>query len=195
MMPWLTGLLAGGVVAVLLLPVRVEVQVELGPDVAGPPVRARIRWLFFSWRTGEGRRLTTPPVRTDHVTTGPPRRGPIGVLAALRTPGFLSRCAKLIREVRHTLRPRRAVVRARIGLDDPFETGMLAAVLAAGTPMPRARALDLEITPDFSEAIAVAQAHLAWSLRPAVVLWPIATFLAAPVVWRAARAAWRARRI
>lgn len=195
MLLWFAGLLAGGVVVALLLPVRVDVHVELGTDATGPPVRTRVRWLFFSWRSGEGRRRTAPPVRCDHVTMGPPRRGPIGVLAALRTPGFLLRCAQLLREVLHALRPRRAVVRARIGLGDPYETGMLAGVLAAGVRLPRPRALDLEITPDFAEAIAVARAHFVWSLRPALVLWPIVTFLAAPVVWRAARAAWQARRI
>ena len=85
------------------------------------------------------------------------------------------------------------MIRARVGLDDPCDTGMLAGVLAAGAGVPRPHAFDLEITPDFSEAILVVRAQLSWSLRPARVLWPVATFVLAPVVWRAGRAAWHAR--
>lgn len=192
MLLWLAGLLAAGVLALLLLPVRIDLVVDLGPDVVTPPARAHIRWLWLSWWTGSTRPSPAAPARHDQPM-GPRRGGPIGVWAALRTPGFVARCARLVRELGRPLWPRRAVIRARIGLGDPYETGMLAGVLAAGAGVPRPDALDLEITPDFSEAILAVRAQLSWSLRPVRVLWPIATFVLAPVVWRAGRAAWKTR--
>jgi hypothetical protein len=101
----------------------------------------------------------------------------------------VARCAQLAVDVRHALRPRRAVVRARIGFDDPFETGLLAGALAVGAASWPRRSLDVEITPDFSGPIVAVQAQVAWAIRPVVVLWPMATFLTSPVVWRAVRRA------
>lgn len=192
MLLWCAGLLAAGVLLLLLLPVRIDLVVDLGPDVVAPPVRAHVQWLWFSWRSSDAAVSRAAPAQHDHPM-GPHRRGPIGVWAAVRTPGFLARCAQLARELRRALWPQWAVIRARVGLDDPFETGLLAGVLAAGAAVPRPHALDLEITPDFSQAVLVVQAQLSWSLRPVAVLWPVATFVLAPVVWRAGRAAWTAR--
>ena len=156
MLLWLAGLLGAGVVAVLLLPVRVDVDLNTDPEPMSAAIRTRIRWLWFCWRPAEGRRRPTsagPAGPHDEVAMSPRRRGPINILAALRTPGFPGRCAQLLREIRHALRPRQAIVRARIGLDDPFETGLLAGVLAATAGLSRPRAFDLEITPDFSGAV------------------------------------------
>ena len=189
---WLAGLLAAGGLALLLLPVKIDLVIDFGPDLVAPPVRARIRWLWFSWRTRDGTSSPTAPAQRKQPMD-PRRRGPIGLWAALRTPGFLARCVRFLRELRHALWPRQAVIRARVGLDDPCETGMLAGVLAAGAGVPRPHAFEVEITPDFSEAILVVRAQLSWSIRPARVLWPVATFVMAPVVWRAGRAAWNAR--
>jgi hypothetical protein len=186
------GLTVAVCAALLVLPVRVDVRLTVGPDAAGPPARARVRWLIFAWETGGADRAGKPgsPDRARQ----PPARRRGGALAALRTPGFPRRCIRLIRELRHALRPRRVVVRARVGLDDPFETGMLAGAAAAGAVLRTPGAFDVEITPDFSDTALAGRADLSWSLRPAAVLWPIVSFLAAPVVWRAGRAALRERR-
>jgi hypothetical protein len=114
------------------------------------------------------------------------------VRAALRTPGLLPRCGRLLRQLVAALWPREVDASLRVGLDDPATTGVLfggVSALAAVTTID----WRVHVEPDFAGPVCHGRARAAWSVPPAAVLWPVVTFLAAPVVWRAAYGAWRGR--
>jgi hypothetical protein len=178
------AVLVGVVVALLLVPISVELRIDVGPGSTRPPVRVAVGWAVFHWRSGGGRaRKHAPPPRGDSTSGA-------AVLAALRTPGLFSHVRRLLRRSGRSLLPKSATVRATIGLDDPAQTGMLAGALAIAARLHLSGA-DCRVRMDFLQATFSVRAEATWSLRPAVILGPLVIFLLSPVVWRAARAARR----
>jgi hypothetical protein len=131
---WFVAGLAG-IALVLVLLLCVPVALEFQVDVAGTRSRARARlaWLFgaAAW---ELRRKERQPKRAERARRArrPPRRWrAIGrqLLAVVRTPGIMPQAGRFLRAALHSLKIRDLAVDLRVGLEDPFETGMLFAAI------------------------------------------------------------------
>ena len=108
------------------------------------------------------------------------------MFAALRTRGFPSRLARLGIELLRVLAPRAVNGWMRFGFEDPVSTGVILGIAQAA-------AWQVRLEPDFTGPALTGHAHIAWAVRPGAVLWPVGTFVASPTMWRAARAAARAK--
>ncbi|MDH4066728.1 MAG: DUF2953 domain-containing protein [Acidobacteriota bacterium] len=183
-----------GLAALLRAPVCVRLDLDTGAD--SRRLRWQVRWLRLTWcsdrsrRTARGRRdgrtRVAKPRRRRRGAGVPPR-----LRAALSTPGLLRRAGRLLRQLLVVLRPAEFEASVRLGLDDPASTGVVAgAALAITAAWPCS--YRLRVQPEFDEPVLAARAHAAWSIAPGTLLWPVVSFLAAPVVWRAGWAAWKA---
>ena len=124
--------------------------------------RLRVYWLFgllrirVRPRLPKRRRSARRRSRPGGNRTGKrqPRRRRL--IQLLRSPGFLRRLLRLLRDLMRALGPRRVKTRFVIGMNDPADTGYLAALLAPlrvwlsrpGGSEPSAVSID--ISPDFS---------------------------------------------
>jgi hypothetical protein len=187
--------IAGLLLVVLLAPVRVDVDL----DTTRPAhrIRVRVRWLVVSWRSDRPRKARRekppkpprPPKEREHRV----RRLRSG-WAALRSPGFVSRCVRLVQELLRVVLPDALRLHVQGGLDDPASTGELYGAMFAVTGWLQPGRWEVRFEPDFDGASLSGAGAGSWRVRPGALLWPVATFAAAPAVWRAGWAAWRARR-
>ena len=185
--------IAAGAVLVLVVPVRVDVELDMAGGQARPPIRTCIRWLCFAWRSENARRAGPERVRRARPRRRSARRlGPRSVAAALRTQGFVGRVRRLAVEVWRAVAPRNVDGWVRLGLDDPASTGMLYGAVCATGMLRQTAAWNLRLDPEFAGPVFAAHARFAWAVRPGAVLWPVGTFVASPVAWRAVFAAVRA---
>jgi hypothetical protein len=193
------GVIAGLLLVVLLAPVRVDVDL----DTTRPAhrVRVRVRWLVVSWRSDRPRkpRREKPPEppRAPKALTYRARRRVRrlrSAWAALRSPGFVARSVRLVRDLLRVILPDELRLHVRAGLDDPASTGELYGAMCALTAWRQPGRWDVRFEPDFDGASLSGAGAGSWRVRPGALLWPVATFAAAPAVWRAAWAAWRAPR-
>jgi len=182
------AVIAAMVATILLVPVRIDLDVDTRR--ASGRLRARVRWLFASWSiTRPRRRVTTPKAKEQQRRS---RLGFRSMLAAIRTPGFPSRVVRTLAELARLLNPVAARGDIVFGLDDPASTGELLGSLCALRLWPGVAWHDVRLGPHFSGPAFGAVGQAAWVVRPGYLLWPVLSFLGAPVVWRAARAAWSA---
>jgi len=184
--------------AVLIAPWRIDLYIHKAAESARVNVRAHLRWTFFHWRLA-GRRPSatprpqpTPPAPTR--TRATPNVGLASARALLLTPGLAARTWRLIAGLGQQAWPRHVAVRVRIGFDDPAETGMFFGTCQGLLSAVPHRGWVTAIEPDFDRAVAEGEAHARWSVRLCLIVWPLLTYLASPVVWRGMRAAMRARR-
>jgi hypothetical protein len=187
--------IAAGAAIVLVVPVHVDIDVEL--DILAEPstqsVHVRAHWLFFAWRSGQARRARpapTPRRRSGARSAGSLR--PRRVLAALRTRGFIGRLARLAVELWRALAPRTVDGWVRFGVEDPVSTGVLFGAAHAVVALAQVTAWHVRLEPEFAGPALAGHARLVWAVRPGAVLWPVGTFVASPITWRAAWAALRA---
>lgn len=191
MLVLLAPIVAAVAAIVLLVPVRIDLEL----DVSAPAkrrVRVEARWLFLAWRSGRRRReRPARPARRRRAGFGKRRRRRF--LAVLRTRGFAGRAGRLIVELLRLVVPRTASGWVRFGLEDPVTTGVLFGVAHAATGLASAAAWNFRLEPEFTGPALAGQARFAWAVRPGAVLWPLGTFVASPVAWRAAVAALRTK--
>lgn len=192
-MTGLALLLAAGLCVVLVAPVRISVDWHGWPESPQPHICVRVRWLAVTWRSGATRRVER--TRKKRRRSRPDDVGPSGRRwrRMATVPGLLPRVGRLVSDLVRVLAPRSADVRLRVGLDDPVSTGMwwgAAHAIVGGAQLGKWR---LRLEPDFTGPVLAGEAHLEWSLRPGRVLWPVVTFMCAPVTWRAGLAVWRGR--
>lgn len=182
------ALLAASLVALLFVPVRA--RVEFDTSAPAKRLRWRVRWLGFAFDNEAPRRPRRPRPRRERRA----RRGGAGggrrVRAAIGTPGLVPRAGRLVGDLLAALSPRDVDAVIRVGLDDPASTGTFfgrLAALAAVVP----QGWRVRVEPDFEEPVLEGRGSAAWSVPPARIVWPLATALASPPVWRAAWSAWR----
>jgi len=179
--------------AVLIAPWRLDLHVQKAADSAQVRVRAHLRWMVFRWRVDKGVARVSRTKRSASTRTlgASPGRAFASMRRALATPGFLARTRRLIAALGRQARPRHVWMRGRVGLDDPSDTGVVIGMLYGLAPALPQLAGHVKIQADFSQPVFDVVAHARWSLRLMAVVWPMTTFLASPVVWRAMRAAMR----
>jgi len=184
------GLAIAGFVALLFVPVRAQVRF----DSAAVERRLwwRVRWVLLTFGSDERGRTRKP--KADRPKRGSDgKSGWRGAGAAMATPGLVPPAGRLLGRMLTVARPREVDAVVRIGLDDPASTGILYGRLAA-VAATASRGWSLRVEPDFEEPVLAGHGAADWSVAPVRVLWPLLTFLAAPPVWRAGRAALKARR-
>lgn len=190
-MVWLVGLavVVLGIVAVLAIPVQLEVSAELTDRWRG---HARLRWWFAVVNLGSRTTVAkkpAPAVAKPKPTAARPGRGQ-AALAVIRSPGFVTRVVRLGRDLVTRVHVRRFQMRARYGLGDPADTGQLCGTLAPLMAMASARGIDVQCLPEFGDAVLDGACSGTIAVRPLSVLAVIIAFLSSPPAWRAARA-WR----
>lgn len=196
-MSWLaiaTAVIGLLIVAALAAPLHLDLRVELAERVRG---NARLRWLFglidvaiggAARRPGSARRnrARTSPRRRPTNSSAPRRE----VLAAVRTPQFLHRVARLVEGVLDAVRVDHLAVRARFGLGDPADTGQACGILLPLATMASLRHIELDLVPDFERAVLAGACAGTVSVTPLRVIGVVLLFMCSPPVWRALRV-WR----
>ena len=178
-----TALVLVGLLGLLAVPI--DLRFALGGAVRS---RLELAWGFGLWR-GElhGRR--------GHASR--PSRGrwadPAAWVRAWRE-GLGDRVPPLLRSLRRGVRVRELRLRARVGLDDPADTGMLvgwaAPLLAMALAAPP---LDVHLEPDFAREILDGEARGELRAFPLLLLPPLLRFVLSPTTVRALRGLWSGR--
>jgi hypothetical protein len=176
-------------VAALLLLLAVPIHVHLAVEREGAvQARARLSWLFglVRARAYPGAARARPKQAKRRPAR---RRSGLGTRIARRVAGgllradFRARSVTFLRDVLRAVRPRNVRLSARIGLDDPADTGRLWAALGPLGALLAHR--DVRLEPGFDEACLRFRAAAHVRLIPAQLLFLIAAFLASPPVIRA----------
>jgi|SRR6185503_32377 len=179
------GLIVILLAIVLATPFEVELSAAKAADDPAVRVQAKFSWLGFNVPG----RSTARNVAKTRPKTGR-RQASIGwstPTAVITSPGFMQRFVHLATDEIRLTRPRSLFLRARLGFDDPSDTGMFLGWLYAFRGLPESHAMSVYIEPDFTGEAAEGEMRAHWSLRPGAVVWPLLKFCASPVVWRAGR--------
>ncbi len=110
------------------------------------------------------------------------RKRPFGIsdLAVLNDKGFLAELFKTVKLIICRILPRKCEVKGTLGFDDPYYTGLLAAVRAA---IPGIR-----ITPDFTGEVRDLRMYVLGRIRPIVLFFYILRFIVSKrvrtVLWK-----------
>jgi hypothetical protein len=183
------AVLVAAVAAVLFVPVRVELDYDTRRNPSMRPVRLHLRWWVVGWRTGKVPRKR-PPVapcrRSASVPGDAPHRQRL--LVALASRGFMARVLRLGTELLRAVAPRGAQGYVRLGFDDPASTGLMFGLMHGLSCRVRSADWRLDVEPEFTGSTFAARLRVKWSVRPASLLWPLATFVASPATWRAGAA-------
>lgn len=163
-----------------LLAVPVDLRFAFG---AMERSHLEVAWGFGLWR-GELRGRA----RSDRARS--PRRWsqPAAWVRAWRA-GLGDRVLRLLRSLRRGVRVREVKLRARVGLGDPADTGMLVGWAAPLLAVARAApGLDLRLEPDFAREVLEGEARGELRAFPLLVLPPLLRFALSPATLRALRA-------
>lgn len=163
-----------------LLAVPVDLRFALG---AAALPHLEVAWGFGLWR-GELRG------RPGSVRTRSRGRwsDPAAWVRAWRE-GLGERVPPLLRSLRRGVRVREVKLRARVGLGDPADTGMLVGCVAPLLGVARAApGLDLRLEPDFVREVLEAEARGELRAFPLLVLPPLLRFALSPSTVRGVRA-------
>jgi hypothetical protein len=162
-----------------LLAVPVDLRFAVG---AAARSHLEVAWGFGLWRgelrsrQGSGRRRSR-------------RRWsePAAWVRAWRE-GLGERVPPLLRSLRRGVRVREVKLRARVGLGDPADTGMLVGFAAPLLTVARAApGLDLHLEPDFAQEVLEGEARGGLRAFPLLVLPPLLRFALSPSTVRAVR--------
>ena len=183
------AILAAVVLVVLWTPVDVELVAE---RKRGVRVDVRISWLYglMTKKLERGSRFR----RAETVPTKP-RAGDSGSVSRasriVRSEGFLQGVGRFARRALRGVEIRRAEFWARLGLDDPADTGRLFGYsFAAARAIQSALPVRIWLEPDFSGWYFDFRGYGAFRVVPAKILGPAVAFaLSRPTL----RAIWAAR--
>lgn len=167
---------------VLVTPVELELSATKTADNPAVRVKTSVRWNGLRL---DHQRADRKPAKTRPKTGG--RQASIewsGLKTVLTAPGFMRRFARFISDELRLTRPRDFHLRARIGFEDPSDTGMFlawACVVRAShcfghDRRESPRAVNIQIEPDFAREVCEGELRVRWSRSPASILWPVGTF-------------------
>lgn len=185
----LAGLL---LLLVVLLAIPVELKFDLRRWEGEGKSSVALVWLFGAVRlplSSKGRSMPKKPRKVEQGKEGRSRAGPGRMLAMLQTEGFPGRVLQLARDLFRRIRIRDLSLDARLGLDDPADTGWLWGVVGPLAAMlPASRAMQVSVQPDFAAEVFEYQGRGHISLIPLQVLALLVAFALSPVTLRALHA-------
>lgn len=175
-------------VAVLFSPVTIDFSLARDAGASSVDMRVRLRWMGVSLSRHPGRRR---PHARQRASSAGRTVGLATIRALFLSPGFARRAGRLIAELVARARPKSLELNVRAGFDDPSDTGALLGWLHCGPIGGVSRRI--HIRPDFTAPVLAGTVHLIWKRNAASLLWPMLTFAASPVVWRAVRSYFASR--
>ena len=196
------GMVIGAVVALIVALLAVPVMLTLDAQrVETFEANWRVRWLFglVDARSTRQRRKRSLPARPEalasgKISAGERRRGGRMGIAVVRTCGSLRRTARLVVTLFRQVRFEEICVHTMFGLEDPADTGMVYGFLTPVLAAARARRLDVDCRPMFTETGWKGSVRATIRVRPLSLLAVLAVFLVSPPVIRALEVAWHSRK-
>ncbi len=179
------ALLCLGSLLLLAIPIHLRVAVERDP---GFESRAKLSWLFGLVRvrlhpSGKAKRQKGAKARRDRRPGERPGRFAKRLGRRVLRADLRARSARFLGDLLRALRPRDLRLQARIGLEDPADTGMLwAAMGPLGGWLPCS---DIRLEPDFEQERFQLQASGRIRLIPLQVIWLALAFVLSPPIVRA----------
>lgn len=178
----------GLMAVVLFVPVVIEVSLAVMGQKPGMHLETRVRFLGIGGVVDLGRRSGRTARQPARPKDRPARR--YGGLArplqrVVRSPTALRRAARLVIDLARLAKPEDVRINARIGFEDPAETGMMfgcwsaARLVCAGC---------CQVEPDFTAETLEARGRIRWRRSLASLLRPIVAFATSRELWRALRA-------
>lgn len=176
---------AAGVLLLLAIPVHLRLAIQRDPEIEAS---VRVTWLFGLVRfraLPRPQKATSPRPSAAREGAEEKRRPrlPRRVVRGLLDPALRQRALRFARDVLRSLRPRDSWVFARIGFDDPADTGRLwgcLGPLGALTSSP-----NVQLEPVFGAACLRFRAGTHVRVVPGRLLFSMAAFLLSPPVLRA----------
>jgi hypothetical protein len=171
-------------VALACLPLGLELEVTSVPRWHGV---VRVSWagvLRSRLEIGAGSERATRPrerVVTERSVSPSRRRGPPPFSALVPA---IRHLAALVRALLAQTLVRELTVRARAGLDDPADTGMLWGALAPLLAWAADHRGSFDLEPEFGGSCLELRGHARFTLVPARYLLVLAGFLLNPRTWR-----------
>lgn len=170
--------LAGAVVVLFAIVLVTPFELELSAVKAAgnPAVRVQMsgRWLGFRF---PGRRADSEPAKARPKTGRWQTSIEWSALKSVITsPGFIRRFVRFVSQEVRLIRPRRLSLRARIGFDDPSDTGMFLGWIHALGVRSSSQASVVRVDPDFTGAVVEGELRVLWLRSLASFVWPLATF-------------------
>jgi hypothetical protein len=181
---WIIGLVAGiALLAVLLLIVPVDVTFFVERKNAlrlGGTASLLFGLIRRTWKTGRYRRQKAdgPPAKRER-----PQKTGRFLPAAFGTPESAGKLLVCARDILRTLEVRELHARARIGLGDPGNTGMLFAALVPMSVFLRSLPVDVRVEPDFEKEAFEGCCRAGIRAVPIRLLRPLVSFLFSRAGW------------
>jgi hypothetical protein len=177
---------------VVLLAIPVELKFDLRRWEGERKSSVALVWLFGAVRlplSSKKRSKPEQPRKVEKAKEGRSCAGAGRMLAMLQTEGFPGRVLTLARDLLRRIRIRVLSLDARLGLDDPADTGQLWGVVGPLAAMlPSSRAIQVSIQPDFAAEVFEYQGRGHISIVPIQMLVLFLVFALSPVTLRALRA-------
>jgi hypothetical protein len=143
-------------------------------------VKAKIRigWLFgLVWKDIRARKKKKPKEKPKKRR----KRGVKSFLPLLRIKGLPGKILKLVRQIFGCLRIKQLDVALRVGLDDPFDTGMLCSVLwPTLIPPSPSGTVRFKLEPVFNQFAFEASLQGWVRLFPIQLVWLLVSFVLSP---------------
>lgn len=176
---------------VVFLAIPVELKFDLRRWEGERKSHVTLVWLFGTVRLPLGTKARPKPEqprKEEKVKEGRRRAGPSRMLSMLQTEGFPGRVLQLARDLLRRIRIRDLSLDARLGLDDPADTGRLWGVVGPlAVMLPSSRAMQVSIQPDFAAEVFEYQGQGHISIIPIQVLALLLAFSLSPITLRALR--------
>ena len=166
---------------ILFIALMLSIPVDMKFDLAThehAKAKIRIGWLFgLVWKDIRARKKKKPKEKPKKRR----KRGIKSFLPLLRIKGLPGKILKLVRQIFGCLKIKQLDVALRVGLDDPFDTGMLCSVLwPALIPPSPSGTMRFRLEPVFSEFAFEASLQGWVRLFPIQLVWSLVSFVLSP---------------
>ena len=158
---------------------------------------SHFQWLFglvkFRIQIPTESEASKPGIRleTDKEKSHKPRNNTRGVLSIIRRTQFRQHIIKFFYKLLHSIHAHELYLRLRIGLGDPADTGMLwAAMGPLSGMMKNLNSIQVEIEPEFIDAVLEIDSHGQFQFIPLQLIALIVVFILSPTTiqaWRMTR--------
>jgi len=167
---------------ILFIILMLSTPVDMAFDLAThehAKAKIRIGWLFgLVWKDIRARKKEKPKKEKPKKRR---KRGIKSFLPLLRIKGLPRKILKLVRQILGCLKIKQLDVALRMGLDDPFDTGMLCSVLwPALIPPSPSGTVRFKLEPVFNQFAFEASLQGWVRLFPIQLVWPLVSFVLSP---------------